>query len=145
MEAELFMLPTLRTDDKEPDGERMRSGERRGKSRKFQFIKLLSIRTSSYLRPSYLLFNHSHIFLPSRIDLSFFFRSLSLSRARARARAVVRARTHSLLPVCFIVFPSCCTHKARTLPRSHGDVVMLVGRMRNAPVYIERTHTHVRE
>lgn len=123
------MLPTLRTDDNE-------GGRGGGDDRKFQFIKLLSIRMSSYLRPSYLLFNHPHIFLPSHIDLALF---PSFSRTRALRSTCVRVRTHSLSPVYFIVFPPCCTYKARTLLRSHGDVVMLVERMRNALVYI---HMH---
>lgn len=114
--------------------------EEGGDDRKFQFIKLLSIRMSSYLRPSYLLFNHPHIFF----TIAYRSHSLSLSRTRAFRPPCVRIRTYSLSPVCFIVFPPCCTYKARTLLRSHGDAVMLVERMRNALVYVALTHAFAR-
>lgn len=117
--------------------------KKRGGDRKFQFIKLLSVRTSSCLRPSYLLFNHCHIFF------TIAYRSLSFSLpflspfpfARTCHPVCVHAHTR-LSPVCFIVFPSCSTHKARTLPRSRGDAVMFVERMRNTPVCIEGTHAY---
>lgn len=113
-----------------------------GGERKFQFIKLLSIRMSSSCspRPSsvYLLFNHRRTFF------TIAYRSISPLLLPPSRSVCVCARAHThLSPVCIIVFPSRCTHKARrTLPRSRGDAVMFVERMRNAPVYIESTHAY---
>lgn len=92
----------------------------RGGDRKFQFIKLLSVRTSSCLRPSYLLFNHCHIFF------TIAYRSLSFSLPflspfpfpppplPSSERAIPYACTHTL---AFHLSVSSCFRRAVPIKR----------------------------
>lgn len=130
------------------------------RDRKFQFIKLLSIlRTSSYLRPSYLLFSRPHIFLSiayrSLFPVLFVLSpspllptTLSLSFARARTNvSFLCAYTHT--PRFHLSISSCSRHAVPIKRENPTPVSRGRGNVRREDeecpgVYRRRTHTYAR-